>query len=141
MSANIDLIRGADGQLLYKASDGHWYLYSSLAYSSPSYGRGQQCLQDSIPPQHSTQHEELQYDDEYCEAGSFQGDSHYNDDSRKATSSRRGQSQTRVREYVNDQIKDKKYRDEPCDNSRSRRRIHKKSTKKNIDEILKPFQS
>ncbi|KAK2052821.1 hypothetical protein LY76DRAFT_525926 [Colletotrichum caudatum] len=141
MSANINLIRRADGQLLYKASDGHWYPYSSIAYSSPSYDSSQQHMHDSTHSQRSAQQEEPQYDDEDCEAGSFQGDSHLNEDLRKATSSTRGQSRKRVLEYVEDQRKEREYRNESRDNSRSRRRTHKKSTQKNIDKILGPLKS
>ncbi|KAK2021701.1 hypothetical protein LX32DRAFT_234825 [Colletotrichum zoysiae] len=140
MSAKINLIRGADGQLLYKASDGHWYPYSSMAHSSPSHDSSQQYMHDSTHSQRSTQQEEPQYNDEDCEAGSFQGDSYINE-SRKPTSSTRGQSKKRVLKYVEDQRKEREHRDEPRDNSRSRRRTHKKSIKKDIEKILGPLKS
>ncbi|KAK2048377.1 hypothetical protein LZ31DRAFT_60157 [Colletotrichum somersetense] len=141
MSAKINLIRGADGQLLYKASDGHWYPYSSVAHSRPSYDSSEQYIHNSTHSQRSTQQEEPQYDDEDSEAGSFQGDSYLDEESRKATSSTRGESKKRVLKYVEDQRKEREHRDEPRDNSRSRRRAHKKSIKNNIDKILGPLKN
>ncbi|KAK1994552.1 hypothetical protein LX36DRAFT_751648 [Colletotrichum falcatum] len=137
MSANADLRQGADGQLYYKASNGHWYPYPASAYTNPSYESSQTCLQGPNPSQHPTRHGQPHYDDEEAEAGSFQGDPRFNEDPRKASPSTREQSEKKVLKYLEEQ-KNTKYGGEPRpqDNSRSRR---KRSTKKHIDEILKPF--
>ncbi|GKT42674.1 uncharacterized protein ColSpa_02855 [Colletotrichum spaethianum] len=141
MSTNLNLKHGADGQLYYEASDGHWYPYSSLPSSGPSYAANQQYSQDPSPLQDSLYHGEAQYNDYEAEAGSFQGDPRIdNDDPRKASSSSRKQAEEDTNEFVKDQKKHKRYQVEPNDSSRRRRHKHKESTKKSLDQMMKPFK-
>ncbi|KZL80849.1 hypothetical protein CI238_01860 [Colletotrichum incanum] len=142
MSANVNLIQATDGQFYYQANDGHLYPYLSLACSSSTYTTNQQYPQDANLSEGSTHHGEAQYDEEEAEAGrrSFQGDQHISSDGpRKGSSFARKRSGRRVTEYVKDE-KERRYRYEPHENSRASLHNHKKSTKKSLEEIMKPFK-
>ncbi|WYZ39462.1 hypothetical protein EsH8_III_001376 [Colletotrichum jinshuiense] len=141
MSTNVSCVTGADGRLYYyDEHHGQWYLYPTTSYSNPGQTTTQQTFQEQSSANASNY--QSSYVDDRVEAGSFPGDfdETYNEDNRPVASSTTQNREKETADYLRTQDRDRKHRESLRDDtSRRSRHKHKKTTKRKMEETLKPL--